>query len=273
MKVMSGAPEAVALARAAREAQLASQVRHPNVVAIIDVDVASDGFFFLVMELVEGRSLREERDRYGQGPWAIGILRQIAEGLAAIHAAGIVHRDLKPANVLLSAGENGAPVVKIADFGVSGLTPHPAEPGREEPAPGGAPDRRDSDYPTLTDRMPAPRLENAITETGELLGTPHYMAPEVVPAGVKAARAPADVFAFGVIAFELLAGRRPFADLPTFVGLSMRDPLPGFQAICASLSPDTARLLDECLSLDPDRRPGARALADALTREQRVDAE
>ncbi|HEX3345996.1 MAG TPA: protein kinase, partial [Polyangiaceae bacterium] len=124
LKIVTAAADPLMLARAAREAQLASEVKHANVVSIVDVDVSTEGTLFLVMELVDGRSLREERARFGQPEWALPVLGQIARGLAAIHARGIVHRDLKPANVLLAgpAGDTAA-VVKIADFGIANVAP------------------------------------------------------------------------------------------------------------------------------------------------------
>src|SRR5262249_37004924 len=102
----------------AREAQMASTVAHPNVVGIIDVDVASSGFLYLVMELVDGEPLHHYRERFGDPGWAVPVLRQIASGLAALHAAGVVHRDLKPGNVLVSGAEV-RPQVKISDFGIA----------------------------------------------------------------------------------------------------------------------------------------------------------
>jgi hypothetical protein len=274
LKVVTATTDAMMLARAAREAQLASEVRHPNVVTIVDVDVATEGFFFLVMELVDGRSLRDERPRFGHAEWALPILAQIAEGLAAIHARGIVHRDLKPANVLLAGGDAAA-VVKIADFGIANLAP--AKPPSIPPPP--VPRSGDDDVPTVVDR--ADRVDGVhgvgrlapvaaqptgatITATGDLLGTPHYMAPEIVPIGVKAAQPPADVFAFGVMAYEMLAGRRPYGEVPAFLGLAISPPPPSFSAIAPSLSPRAAALLEACLARDPAQRPRAPELASVL---------
>ncbi|MEZ4365923.1 MAG: protein kinase [Kofleriaceae bacterium] len=117
MKVAQ-ALDAVALARLAREAQIAAQVTHPNVVAVVDFDVASAGFMYLVMELVTGKSLHELPERYGNVAWALEVLAQTAAGLDALHACGIVHRDLKPANVLVTELATGLSV-KITDFGIS----------------------------------------------------------------------------------------------------------------------------------------------------------
>jgi serine/threonine-protein kinase len=242
-------------------------VRHPNVVSIVDVDVSSDGYLFLVMELVDGRSLREERSVFGHPALALPVLRQIAQGLAAIHARGIVHRDLKPANVLL-AGRSGteadpAAVVKIADFGIANLATEAA--GSESLA---TPTTRTAstgeDAPTVVERAPAAPADPLITATGDLLGTPHYMAPEVVPAGMKAAQPPADVFAFGVIAFELLSGHRPYEKMPTFLGVAISPAPEAFASIAPSLPEATARMLDACLAKEPGKRPTAAELAGAL---------
>jgi serine/threonine protein kinase len=122
MKLLSVVNDPVARARFAREAQIAANVKHTNVVSLVDFDVAREGFLFLVMELVEGATLREVRKRALDVPWTLFVLAQVADGLDAIHAQGIVHRDLKPANVLISRGTDGRrPLVKITDFGVSSL--------------------------------------------------------------------------------------------------------------------------------------------------------
>jgi serine/threonine protein kinase len=125
LKALAGGGDAQARARFAREAQIVANVNHPNVVSIVDVDVARSGFIFLVMELVaSGTTLHDVRRRHRDIPWTLGILAQVAEGIDAIHEAGIIHRDLKPGNILLSRGEDGRrPLVKITDFGISTLAP------------------------------------------------------------------------------------------------------------------------------------------------------
>lgn len=125
LKALVGAGDAQARARFAREAQIVANVNHPNVVSIVDVDVAKSGFIFLVMELVVGgTTLHDVRRRSREVPWTLGVLAQVAEGIDAIHDAGIIHRDLKPGNILLSRGGDGRrPLVKITDFGISSLTP------------------------------------------------------------------------------------------------------------------------------------------------------
>ena len=125
LKALEGGGDAQARARFAREAQIVANVNHPNVVSIVDVDVAKSGFIFLVMELVpSGTTLHDVRRRHRDIPWTLGVLAQVAEGIDAIHEAGIIHRDLKPGNILLSReGDGRRPLVKITDFGISSLAP------------------------------------------------------------------------------------------------------------------------------------------------------
>lgn len=125
LKALAAGGDSQARARFAREAQIVANVNHPNVVSIVDIDVAKSGFIFLVMELVPaGTTLHDVRRRHRDIPWTLGVLAQVAEGIDAIHGAGIIHRDLKPGNILLSRGDDGRkPLVKITDFGISSLTP------------------------------------------------------------------------------------------------------------------------------------------------------
>ena len=125
LKALAGGGDAQARARFAREAQIVANVNHPNVVSIVDVDVAKSGFIFLVMELVpSGTTLHDVRRRHRDIPWTLRVLAQVAEGIDAIHEAGIIHRDLKPGNILLSREGGGQrPLVKITDFGISSLAP------------------------------------------------------------------------------------------------------------------------------------------------------
>jgi serine/threonine protein kinase len=125
LKALVSGGDAQQRARFAREAQIVANVSHPNVVSIVDVDVAKSGFIFLVMELVEGgTTLHAVRKRHRDVAWTLGVLAQVAEGIHAIHGAGIIHRDLKPGNILLSRGADGRrPQVKITDFGISALQP------------------------------------------------------------------------------------------------------------------------------------------------------
>jgi predicted Ser/Thr protein kinase len=212
LKLLHGHASGEVLARFAREAEILAQLHHENLVSIVDVDVCA-GRLFLVMELVEGMSLAACERR--EPAWCLQVLTEIAAGLTAIHGAGIVHRDLKPANVLVS----GAGPAKIADFGVSTFEPLAAELSTIDP----------------------------LTATGAILGTPGYMAPELLR-GMRAAGSAVDVFAFGVLAYQLLGGRLPNGSLGD---------------VAPALPARLVELVDACLALDPAARPTS---ADALTR-------
>jgi serine/threonine protein kinase len=287
MKVLGKHSDASRLARFAREAQIAATIDHPNVVATLDVDFAHAGFMFIVMELIEGPSLRGCKARYGERPWADEVLLGAADGLAAIHAHGIVHRDLKPDNILLAAA--GCRVqAKISDFGISN-TDARARPSQPPPTAAAVDpslsadtdtDRLDdADQPTRT-VVPSSAIaaevaldvgrdteRSELTPTGMLLGTPSYMAPELTAAGAEPAPS-SDVYSLGVIAFELYTGRRPYEHSPALARLSgaLLRPLLRFGDHCPGLDGELAALLDRALSLEPEVRPAARDLADALRR-------
>ena len=262
LKALTSIDDRAAIVRFAREAHVASQVRHANVVSMVDVDVDQTGTLFLVMELVVGPSLHKARARFGQVDWALGVLRQLAEGLAAIHASGIVHRDLKPANVLLQEHEgHEAPSVKIADFGIAGLTGD-VEQALVEVAEA----EHDPDAPTLASVVaPMPPGSYApLTGAGLVLGTPLYMAPELLR-GAKNAAPASDIFGFGVIAYEILTGKRPYGDSPACIALLGSTPPPApLRSRVPSLSETLADLLDRCMSPAPDARPTAAQIAEAL---------
>ena len=168
------------LARFKREAQILASLNHPNIAAIYGIEEA-EGTRALVLELVEGPTLA---DRISKGPIpldeALPIAKQIAEALEAAHEAGVIHRDLKPANIKVR--EDGT--VKVLDFGLAkALDPNP--------------DADPSQSPTLT---------AAATQVGVIMGTAAYMSPEQASGKVVDKRS--DVWAFGVVLFEILTGRR-----------------------------------------------------------------
>jgi eukaryotic-like serine/threonine-protein kinase len=169
-----------ALIRFEREARITSFLQHPNVVQVIDHNTTADGTEYLVMEYLVGESLAKRLARTGPLPLdiVVGIIEQIAAGLAAAHAHGIVHRDLKPENVFLVPVEGRETVsVKILDFGIS--------------------------------RIKDTRWGAQAPDAG-LCGTPQYMAPEQIDGRVAEAVAATDQFALAVIAHEMLTGRNPF---------------------------------------------------------------
>jgi serine/threonine-protein kinase len=242
MKVISGTHTPVALARFAREAQNALQVESPHVVAVRDVGTRDDGTLYLVMDLVEGPTLSEEKEKFGRLDWALPILYQVAHGLAAVHRAGVVHRDIKPSNVILSyKDDHSNPTAKISDFGVSVL----------ESSSGSWP--RDAEG--------ARRL----TQTGHVVGTPKYMAPES-HGGLGPTGPDSDVFSFGLLAREVLGFAPHHATCPAGL-LLLAAPdmsLGSIGDVHPSLEPDVVRVLDDCLKANRKFRPSADEIADTL---------
>src|SRR6187399_1764416 len=175
------------LARFQREAEVLASLNHPNIAAIYGVE-DGDGVKALVMELVEGEDLSQRIAR-GSVPLddALLIAKQIADALEAAHEQGIVHRDLKPANIKVRVDGT----VKVLDFG---LAKAPEASGVGLPVPGL------SQSPTIT--------SPAMTQAGMILGTAAYMSPEQA-AGTPVDRR-ADIWAFGVVMWEMLSGRRLF---------------------------------------------------------------
>jgi serine/threonine-protein kinase len=186
---MSRLPEIVA--RFEREAMAAAHIEHPHVAAATDFGKLDDGSFFLVLEFVEGKSLRDALD---DGPFELGralhVVRQICTALLRAHSLGIVHRDLKPENVMLVEREGDPDFVKVLDFGIAKV---PALIGTNDTSP-----------------------RTVLTRQGMVYGTPEYMAPEQAMGQDVDARA--DFYAVGTIAYELLTGRRPFEN-ENFVAL------------------------------------------------------
>ena len=173
------------MARFEREAQVLASLNHPHIAAIYGLE-ESDGMRALVMELVEGPTLDEQIGGRAMAlEEALPIAKQIAEALEYAHEKGIIHRDLKPANVKLTADGH----VKVLDFGLAKALEAPA------PAVGNP-----SISPTLT-------IEG--TRAGMILGTAAYMAPE--QARGKAVDKRADIWSFGVVLYEMLTGKQPFA--------------------------------------------------------------
>jgi serine/threonine-protein kinase len=277
LKLLDPASDATEMARFAREAQIIAQMDHPNVIGISDVDVTHEGFFYLVVEFVEGLSLRHHYGRARSLRWNMTVLAQVAEGLAAIHARGIVHRDLKPANVLVtSAPELGErPLAKIADFGISSTGVDRGPPLTGPPPPltesvtmsivSAVTPPTDTTMPTGPSGHSATKTDSLLTQTGAWLGTPKYMAPELGGAA-RHARPASDIFAFGVMAYEMLVGTAPFEESPA-ITRAKGDPFvrpPPVHAKNGTLDASVAALLDRCLAEAPEDRPDATELAGAL---------
>ncbi|MEO8429391.1 MAG: serine/threonine-protein kinase [Verrucomicrobiota bacterium] len=230
-----------------QEARAAARISHPAVAQIYDAD-EQDGVTFIVMELVEGKTVRElirskELDLLG----AIDIGLQVAEGLAKAHELGIVHRDVKPANVMRTKDGH----VKILDFGLAKLLDD-----RVGARPSGD---KDSDSSQVSK-----------TQSGMLMGTPAYMSPEqarAVPVDFRA-----DIFSVGALLFEMATGQSPFQRdnfMDTLHAVAF-DVTPSMNGAGVHVPPEVERIVSRCLQKRPeDRYPSARMLADELRRVRR----
>jgi tetratricopeptide (TPR) repeat protein/tRNA A-37 threonylcarbamoyl transferase component Bud32 len=228
--------------RFAREIRLSAQLQHPNVVPVLAAGVAADVPYY-TMPFIEGESLRARLARLRPEeriplPEATEMLRGVARALAYAHGLGVVHRDIKPENVLLG---NDAAVV--ADFGVAKAM---------------AAARTQSAGP----------LSATLTQGGVALGTPAYMAPEQA-AGDPAVDHRADVYAWGILAYEVLAGAHPFADRQSVLALvtaHLTENARPLDQAAPAVPPAIGALVMRCLAKNPNDRPGsARQIVDSLT--------
>jgi serine/threonine protein kinase/Tfp pilus assembly protein PilF len=216
------------LARFEREARTVAAMNHPNIVTIHSIE-QDGGVRFLTMELVDGDSL-DRQVVPGGLPVArlLGLAVPLADALVAAHERGVVHRDLKPANVMVTRAGR----VKVLDFGLA----KGADPARD------------------LDTTQAATLASPISTAGQVVGTVPYMAPEQVRGEPADART--DLFALGVILYELLVGTRPFTG-KTFADVSssiLRDPPTPVSAQRPDIPPDLARIITRCLEKDPRHR-------------------
>ncbi|MDC3961210.1 protein kinase domain-containing protein [Polyangium jinanense] len=257
MKVLTSRSDKLAMARFVREAQILSRLDHPNLASIADVDVTPEGLLYLVMELCKGKPLHRCKERYRDVAWCCSVLGQMAAGLAAVHAQGVIHRDLKPGNVMVADDAEGHAQVKLVDFGISTLTGEVQEraPASERP--------RELDTPPSTRRSIAPPPQE-VTRTGILVGTPTYMGPELAQ-GSRHWKAHSDVFSLGVIAYEILTGKRPFNVPPIFVGMQGQTlPRPTGLRRVEGLQGGLALLFERCMDPDPAARPTAQEVAEMV---------
>jgi hypothetical protein len=214
-------------ARREAEAQTLARLNHPNLVTLFDAHLAAPGAAepsYIVMELVDGPSLRDELDRGRLPAEEVGVLAaELAEALVAVHAAGVVHRDLKPANILLAlTGLPSQPYRgKLADFGIAHLV------GSER-----------------------------ITTDGVVIGTAAYLSPEQARGAEPGP--PSDVYALGLILIEALSGERAFAGTPA-EAIGARLVLDA--SIPAGLPSSWEQLLKDMTARDPEARPNAVAVA------------
>jgi serine/threonine-protein kinase len=215
-----------ALDRFRREAHNCAALANPHIVDVLDFNATDDGTPFLVMELLVGEDLGQWLQVEGAlHPGEVArIGRQICSALAAAHAEGIVHRDLKPSNVFLCRrDEGGEPLVKVLDFGLS----------------------------------KARSALASLTHSGQLLGTPHYMSPELARAEHSRVDHRSDLFSLGAILYESVCHRRAFAgdSIPGVLYRVVHEEPPPAHVVCPAVPPMLSALVAELLSKDPEQRP------------------
>jgi serine/threonine protein kinase len=212
-----------------REAVAAAAVAHPNIVATYDTG-EDDGVAYIVMELVEGATLRQAIDLHGPLPpaRAADIAAQVADALAAAHGRGLVHRDVKPSNVLVQLDGR----VKVTDFGIAKA----ADQGHED-----------------------------LTRAGNVMGTARYLAPEQLEGHPVDERA--DVYSLGLVLYEMLTGNAPFG-ADTEIGTAvarLTTTAPRLGDVRAGIPPGLAHVAERALERDPEQRwPNAASMRDAL---------
>jgi serine/threonine-protein kinase len=219
----------VILRRFNAEAEAVAKLSHPNTVNIYDFGQDSDGSLFIAMEFIEGRSLREAIQT--EGPFsatrALHIALQVAASLSDAHAHAIVHRDLKPDNVMLQERGRTKDVVRVLDFGIAKL--------------------RDDNRAT----------QQAMTQAGDMLGTPQYMAPEQIRGEAIDGRT--DVYALGCMIYEMVTARMPF-EAPTIMAMLSKHLLeqavpPAQRRPDLAIPPAIDQLVQRAMAKDPASRP------------------
>ena len=229
-----------------REGRAARAFRHPNAVTVYDLRTTPGGLIYMVLEYIDGHTLREEMRRHGpiSPSVAVEILEPIASVLDAAHAVGVVHRDLKPENVMVSHDAGGKRLLKVLDLGIAKMS---------EVAIG--------------------ESQTNLTMDGQIMGTPQYMSPEqwgeLQRDGQCEVDGRADVYSLGIIAFELMTGKMPFsgASLQEWRRFHLAIPPPLMSKIRAGIGETVSRAVDRALSKDrQDRTPTAGAFVEELRR-------
>jgi serine/threonine protein kinase len=229
------------------EARIMEMLQHPNLVGILHRGELQNGSPYIVMEYLDGvpltGRLHKNGGRLPMRP-SLEICRQVADALTAAHGKGIIHRDLKPDNIMLLADENGRTLVRVFDFGIAKLPPE-----------------------HMSAEMTAVR-----TQTGQILGTPAYMAPEQCRSDMKISDK-VDVYALGTVLFRCLAGRCPFiteargdASIMHLCAQQIAEPSPSLRHFAPEIPEILAELVDRTLNKDPAKRPSMKELAAELSR-------
>jgi len=219
------------VSRFVAEARAVNQIRHKNIIDVFGFGALPDGRQYYAMELLEGSTFDAYLKTRGRVPIAeaVPILRGIARALDAAHAKGIYHRDLKPENIFLVANEDGPPEPKLLDFGIAKLTKKGSSSHK--------------------------------TKTGAAMGTPYYMSPEQCRGHEVDGRT--DVYAFGVMAFEVLTGTLPFEseNALELLMLHLGEPVPRASARCPELGTAFDAVFARLMAKDKEHRPATASLA------------
>lgn len=213
-----------------REARAAGRLQHTNAVAVTDFGETKDGLVYIVMELLEGHSLRDvvSREAPLDAARAVSLMLQISAAVAAAHEAGIIHRDLKPGNIFVVQRAHAPHIVKVLDFGIAKIAEDASEGNQQ----------------------------NTLTGTGMMIGTPRYMSPEQCDGSPLTPAS--DVYSLGVILYEMLTGRTPFAGatpLALAIKHSTETPLP-LREIVPGVPEALEAVALHALEKDPRERPG-----------------
>jgi eukaryotic-like serine/threonine-protein kinase len=212
-----------------REARAAGRMQHPNAVTVTDFGTTNDGYLYIVMELLEGRTLRDllAHEAPLDPARAVSFMLQACAAVGAAHDAGLIHRDLKPANIFIEQRPDFAAVVKVLDFGVAKFVV----------------EEHDDDYSTLT-------------QVGALIGTPRYMSPEQC-AGTVALTPASDVYSLGIILYEMLTATAPFNG-ETHLAIALKqvsEPPHPPREIVASIPEALEQVVLHALAKNPNERP------------------
>ena len=215
------------VARFVREARAAAKIKNEHVARVSDVGVLENGQPYMVMEYLEGSDLGQVLNTRQRLPVedAVEYLLQACEAIAEAHAMGIVHRDLKPANLFMIRRRDGAPLIKVLDFGISKVSNAQGQ------------------------------SDGAMTRTSALMGSPLYMSPEQMTSS-RDVDARSDVWALGVILYELISGTTPFngETLPQVCALVMEARVPPLRSRAPEVHPELEQVVHRCLMKDPAAR-------------------
>lgn len=232
-----------------REAKACGRLAHVNAVTVTDFGTSQDGYVYLVMELLEGRTLRDvlAKEAPLDAARSVALMLQISAAVAAAHEAGIIHRDLKPANIFIVQRAEVPAVVKVLDFGIAKL----------------AADSLDEDEP------------NTLTQVGAMIGTPRYMSPEQCDGAELTAAA--DVYSLGVILYEMLTGTVPFSGTsPLAIAMKHTGEIPrNPRDIVSTIPLALEQVVLHTLEKRPQDRPGnaAEFRSELLSTAQRLGLE